>query len=156
MVKNAQEQTASVLASCCVRIGPKDCSLQLHNYNPKIRYSLERLLFYIRCDHVLTERTDGLTEQARHWVWYRWLIMSKWKIKNCRDELVPQLNMQNPRFRIRIEHLISGMWGCTREYGRHVILARISMKQACSTMQSSVCLPAKAGQLHLKCWGSRW
>ncbi len=67
MDKNAQEQRASVLATCCVRIGPKDCSPQLHNYNLKIRYSLERLLlllFYIRCDRVLTEGTDGLTRKA--------------------------------------------------------------------------------------------
>ena len=104
------------------------------------------------CTHGADRRTHGASKALS----LVQVIMSKWKIKNCRDELDPQLNMQNPRFRIRIEHLISGMWGCTREHGRHVILARISMKQACSTMQSSVCLPAKAGQLHLKCWGSRW
>lgn len=33
MHKNVQLQRDTVWASFCVRIGPKDCSLQLHDYN---------------------------------------------------------------------------------------------------------------------------
>jgi hypothetical protein len=58
----------------CVRIGPKDCSLQLHDYNPKSSTRVRKGWddsFYIRCDRVLlvdsrSRQTDRLTEQARH------------------------------------------------------------------------------------------